>query len=53
MKNGAEHRMTFAVDKTRPYHTLSFFIGDPGQMIERVIIDWGGLGQSYIGPSGK
>ncbi len=53
MKNGAEHRVTFAVDKTRPYHTLSFFIGDSGQMIERVIIDWGGLEQSYIGPSGK
>lgn len=53
MRNGAECRMRFAVDKDRFSHTLSFFAGDSGQMIQRVIIDWGGLKQSYIGPSVK
>lgn len=53
MRNGAECRMRFAVDKSRSSHTLSFFTGDSGQMIQRVIIDWGGLEQTYLGPSAK
>ena len=49
MRNGAVCRLHFAVDKTKPRHTLKLK-GDPGQMVQRVIIDWGGLQPSYIGP---
>ncbi len=50
MRNGAVCRLRFAVNKNHPYHELRL-AGDPGQMIQRVIIDWGGLLPSYIGPT--
>ena len=50
MRNGAVCRLRFAVNKNHPYHELRL-AGDPGQMIQRVIIDWGGLRPSYIGPT--
>jgi hypothetical protein len=50
MRNGAVCRLRFAIDKNRPEHLLRL-AGDPGQMIQRVILDWGGLNPSYIGPS--
>lgn len=51
MRNGAECRMRFAIDRNRDRHTLSLFMGDPGQMIQRIIIDWGGLKKTYVGVS--
>ena len=51
MRNGAVCRLRFVVDKTKPAHTINFRAIDPGQMIQRVIIDWGGLKQTYVGPS--
>ena len=53
MRNGAVCRLRFAINKNHknhPYHLLRL-VGDPGQMIQRVIIDWGGLHPSYIGPT--
>ena len=50
MRNGAVCRLRFAVNKNHPYHELRL-AGDPGQMIQRVIIDWRGLRPSYIGPT--
>ena len=53
MRNGAVCRLRFAINKNHknhPYHLLRL-AGDPGQMIQRVIIDWGGLRPSYIGPT--
>ena len=50
MRNGAVCRLRFAIDKNRSNHLLRL-AGDPGQMIQRVIIDWGGLHPSYIGPT--
>ena len=52
MRNGAICRMRFAVDKKREFNQLHIS-ADPGQMIQRIIIDWGGLKPSYIGPSNK
>ena len=49
MRNGAVCRLHFAIDRTKSRHTLNLK-GDPGQMVQRVIIDWGGLQPSYIGP---
>lgn len=50
MRNGAVCRLCVAIDKTKPSHTICFKAIDPGQMLQRVIIDWGGLKKSYIGP---
>lgn len=50
MRNGAICRLRFAIDKNKPRHKM-IIKGDQGQMVQRVIIDWGGLKPSYIGPS--
>ena len=50
LRNGATCRMRFAVDKSKPSHAIRFTSKEPGQMLQRVIIDWGGLKNSYIGP---
>ena len=49
MRNGAVCRLRFAIDKSKVFHTLKIQ-GDPGQMVQRVIVDWGGLQPSYLGP---
>jgi hypothetical protein len=49
MRNGAVCRMRFAVDKHRDTNRLRIY-GDPGQMVQRIIIDSGGLLPSYLGP---
>ena len=53
MRNGAICNLQFAVDKTKSQHTISFKSVDYGQMLQRVIIDWGGLKPTYVGPSQK
>ena len=50
MRNGVACRLRFAIDKSRPHHRL-YLQGDAGQMVQRVIIDCGGLQPSYIGPA--
>ena len=49
MRNGIACRMRFALDRKQARHKLRI-LGDPGQMVQRVIVDWGGLQSSYIGP---
>ena len=51
MRNGAVCRLQFAIDKTKKQHTISLAAKDSYQMVQRVIIDWGGLKPSYVGPS--
>jgi hypothetical protein len=50
MRNGATCRLRFAVDKSKPSHTIRFTAVEPGQMLQHAIIDWGGLQPAYIGP---
>jgi hypothetical protein len=50
MRNGAPCRLRFAIDSEKVQHTVTFEALDPGQMVQRIIIDWGGLKRSYIGP---
>ena len=50
MRNSDVVTLRFAIDPTAESHSLAFVIGDPGMMIQRVIIDWGGLKRCYIGP---
>jgi hypothetical protein len=51
MQNGAVAKTKFAVNKALQKHTLTLTCGDPGMIIERVVIDWGGLKKTYVGPS--
>jgi hypothetical protein len=49
MRNATIGRLRFAVDSHRETSLLKIQ-ADPGQMIQRIILDWGGLQPSYIGP---
>ena len=51
LRNGAVCRLRFVVDKSMPSHTIRFKAQDPGQMLQRITVDWGGLQPSYIGPA--
>ncbi len=51
LRNGAILVATFPVEREKDTHTLSIICGDPGMIIQRVIVDWGGLKNSYVGPS--
>jgi hypothetical protein len=51
MRNGISCRLRFAVDRSKPTFRLTLHGIDSGQMVQRVIIDWGGLQPSYIGPA--
>ena len=51
MRNGALCQLRFPVNKSRPSHTLRISTIEPGQMVQRITIDWGGLHPAYIGPS--
>lgn len=51
LQNGIEFKIAFPLDKSLEEHQLRFHCGDPGVMIQRVIIDWGGLRKTYVGPN--
>ncbi len=51
MKNGFEHVVRVPVDKTKKRHTLRLESVDAGQIVERIVVDWGGLKKSYLGPA--
>ncbi len=48
LQNGNRATFSFSIDRHSPRHTLSFIVGDPGMMIQRVVIDWGGRKASYL-----
>jgi hypothetical protein len=51
LQNGVATVAKFAVNKSLSNHTLTLTCGDPGMIIERIVIDWGGLKKTYVGPS--
>ena len=51
LQNGVVRVAKFAVNKALPKHTLTLTCGDPGMIIQRAVIDWGGLKKTYVGPS--
>ena len=53
LHNGAVTKMKFTIDPAKPFHLLSFICGDAGMMIQKVIVDWGGVKKSYLGPQVK
>ncbi|OUO13125.1 hypothetical protein B5F91_14545 [Bacteroides sp. An322] len=50
LQNGVKATFTFPIDRSREKHTLTLSCGDPDVMIQRIIADWGGLKQTYVGP---
>ena len=50
LRNGAVIKGMFPLEKLKSTHTISFICGDPGMLIQKVIVDWGGLKKSYLGP---
>ncbi|MEI6945646.1 glycosyl hydrolase 115 family protein [Paraflavisolibacter sp. H34] len=51
LQNGAVAQARFPVNKAAQKHMLALTCGDPGVMIQRIVIDWGGLQPTYTGPS--
>lgn len=50
MRNGFSRRFRFAVNKQMATHQLTLHTVDEGQIVQRVVVDWGGLRESYVGP---
>lgn len=51
LRNSTVAKLTFPVDKGAASHSLRLSALDPGIMVQRVVLDWGGLKDSYVGPS--
>jgi hypothetical protein len=51
LRNGAVAVAKFFVEQTAIKHTLTLTCGDPGIIIQRIVIDWGGLKNTYVGPN--
>ncbi len=51
LQNSAVAVAKFSIKQTIRKHTLTLTCGDPGIIIQRIVIDWGGLKDTYVGPS--
>ena len=51
LQNGHEAVVSLPLDRSAKKHVLRLQAVDPGQIVERIVIDWGGLKPSYVGPS--
>lgn len=50
LQNGTVAVAKFPVTKSLTKHTLTLTCGDPGIIIQKIVIDWGGLKKTYVGP---
>ncbi|MBQ3658340.1 MAG: glycosyl hydrolase 115 family protein [Bacteroidales bacterium] len=50
MRNGISCKMRFVVDKSQNTHTLTFKANSTLQMLQKIIVDYGGMKESYLGP---
>ena len=48
--NGVEAVVTFPLDRGAGKHVLRLQAVDPGQIVEKIVLDWGGLQPCYIAP---
>ena len=51
LQNGAAHTVKLPIKQNLKKHTIRLICGDPGIIIQRIIIDWGGLHKTYVGPN--
>lgn len=51
--NGTEAVVTLALDPSAERHSLRLRAVDEGQIVQRIIVDWGGLLPSYVGPPAR
>ena len=51
LRNGHDAVVTMPIDRNGSRHTLRLKAVDPGQIVERIVVDWGGLKPSYVGPA--
>lgn len=51
LRNSTENKFTFPIDPQRESHTVTLHAIDAGQIIQRIVVDYGGLKPSYVGPS--
>ncbi|NGM61539.1 hypothetical protein G5B30_06350 [Sphingobacterium sp. SGG-5] len=49
LRNAAVNKSTFYIDKPGK-HTLHIKCGDPGMVIQKIVLDFGGMKKSYTGP---
>jgi hypothetical protein len=50
VEDNARHSHSSHLIGSPGFHTLKFWIVDPGVVLEKVIVDCGGLKPSYLGP---
>lgn len=50
LRNAAINKSTFYIDKPGK-HTLHIKCGDPGMVIQKIVLDFGGMKKSYTGPT--
>ena len=48
-RNSTINAVTLNIDKPGK-HTLKLICSDPGMIIQKVVIDMGGMKRSYLGP---
>ena len=49
LRNGAVNKSTLHIDKPGR-HTLRIRVGDPGIVLQKIVLDFGGMKRSYLGP---
>jgi hypothetical protein len=50
LRNAAVNKSTFYINKPGK-HTLHIRCGDPGMVIQKIVLDFGGMKKSYTGPA--
>ena len=48
LQNGVEAVVRFDIDASAGKHTLRLKAVDPGQIVQKIVVDWGGLKPSYV-----
>lgn len=51
IRNSMVTDLKVPVDRNAREHTLTITSGTPGLMVQRILVDWGGLKPTYVGPS--
>ena len=52
LRNFSVYKSSLYIDKPGK-HTLEIYCTDPGMVVEKIIIDLGGLKQSFLGPTSE